>query len=303
MSSPSLRKTTQLRRLIEGPEPFPMVGTFDALTAKLAERCGFPVIYASGYGISAAMLGMPDVGLLTATEMLDTLGRICDAVSRPVIADGDTCYGNYVNATRLVRDVIKAGAAGMHIEDQAFPKRCGHMDNKRLAPAQDMIDKIKAIVDARTDDDFVLVARTDAIAVENFEAALERAERFVEAGADVAFVEAPENEAQMRDIPQRLSMPLWYNASWDGKSPLPSLKELGELGYRIICYPDVVFAATSGIEHMYRSIMQTGYYPDASRMFGFRDFNELVGLEKIEALDNTYGRDDPRAKQNGPGTR
>jgi 2-methylisocitrate lyase-like PEP mutase family enzyme len=293
----SLRKTTQLRRLVEGTEPFPMVGTYDALTARIAERCGFPVIYATGYGISATLLGMPDVGLLTATEMLGTLGRICDVVDRPVVADGDTCYGNYVNATRLAKDLIKAGAAGVHIEDQAFPKRCGHMDSKRLVPPQDMIDKIKAIVDARTDPDFVLIARTDAIAVENFEAALDRAEAFIEAGADVAFVEAPENEWQMREIPKRLKMPLMYNASWDGKSPLPSLQEIGALGYRIISYPDVVFATTRAVEHMYSSILNTGFYPAADRMAGFREFNELVGLDKVEALDNRYGHNDPNRHQ------
>lgn len=273
-----------------------MVGAYDALTAKLAQRAGFPVVYATGYGISASMLGMPDVGLLTMTEMVETLGRICDATDRPVIGDGDTCYGNHVNADRLIRDVEKAGAAGIHIEDQAFPKRCGHMEGKRLAPAREMIDKIKAILDARRDPDFVLIARTDAIAVEGFEAAIERGHAYQEAGADVIFIEAPETEDQMREIPKRFSAPLLYNASWDGKSPVPSMQELGKCGYRIISYPDTIFATTQAVSHMYESIMTRGVFPAADRMFGFQEFNDLVGLTRIDQLNARYSQDEPMMK-------
>jgi 2-methylisocitrate lyase-like PEP mutase family enzyme len=287
---PTLRHTTRLRQMVNGTDPFPMVGAIDALSAKIAVRSGFPVVYATGYGISAAMLGMPDVGLLTMTEMLQTLGRICDVVDRPVIADGDTCYGNHINADRLARDLVKAGAAGVHIEDQTFPKRCGHMEGKQLAPVSDMTDKIKAIVDARPDPDFVVIARTDAIAVEGFERAIERSEAYREAGADVIFVEAPENDFQMREVPKRITAPLMYNASWDGKSPLPSLTEIGALGYRIISYPDTVFAVTQAVAHMYESIIQTGYYPAADRMYGFADFNDLIGLRRVDELNAKYGK-------------
>jgi 2-methylisocitrate lyase-like PEP mutase family enzyme len=268
-----------------------MAGTYDALTALLAERAGFPIVYASGYGISAAKLAMPDVGLLTMTEMVDSLNRICDAVSVPVVADGDTCYGNYVNAGRLMREIEKAGASGIHIEDQTFPKRCGHMEGKRLAPAQEMADKIKAMVDVRKDSDFVLIARTDAVAVEGFDAAIERSERYLEAGADVIFIEAPEDDWQMREIPKRISAPVFYNASWDGKSPLPSLSDIGALGYRIVSYPDIVMCTAAASLHMYHAILETGFYPEGGRMHPFRAFNDLLGLDKIDALNARYARE------------
>jgi len=293
----SLPMAGQLRQLVNGPDAFPMAGAYDGLTAKLAARAGFPVVYATGYGISASMLGMPDVGLLTATEMLFALGHICDMAERPVVADGDTCYGNYVNADRLIRDVEKAGAAGMHIEDQAFPKRCGHMEGKRVVPAQEMIDKIKAICDARRDDDFVLIARTDAVAVEGFEAAIERGHLYREAGADVIFIEAPEDDFQMREVPKRFDAPLLYNASWDGKSPVPPMNEIATLGYRIISYPDVVFATTQAVSHMYGSIFQKGVYPAADRMAGFQDFNELIGLPRIDAMNQHYNYSLPKAAE------
>ncbi|MFT4066662.1 isocitrate lyase/PEP mutase family protein [Paraburkholderia sp.] len=280
---------TVLRHLIEGDMPQPMAGTYDALTAMLAERAGFPIVYVSGYGISAAKLGMPDVGLLTQTEMIDTLNRVCDAVRVPVVADGDTCYGNYVNARRLMREIEKAGAAGVHIEDQTFPKRCGHMEGKSLVPASEMANKIKAMIDTRADDDFVLIARTDAIAVEGFEAAIERSERYREAGADVIFIEAPVDDYQMREIPRRIAAPTFYNASWDGLSPLPSLTEIGELGYRIVSYPDIVMCTAAASAHMYRSILDTGFYPEGGRMHPFRAFNQLLGLDEIDALIARYG--------------
>lgn len=281
-------RAAALRRMIEGSAPLPMAGSYDALTALLAERAGFPIVYASGYGISAAKLAMPDVGLLTMTEMLDTLNRICDAVKVPVVGDGDTCYGNFVNAVRLMRELEKAGAAGVHIEDQAFPKRCGHMAGKRLAPAQEMVDKIKAMTDARADDDFVLIARTDAIAIEGFEAAVERSQRYLEAGADVIFIEAPEDEWQMREIPKRFSAPTFYNASWDGKSPLPSLAEIGELGYRIVSYPDVVLCTAQAVSGMYTSILESGFYPDGGRMAPFAPFNTMLGLDRVDALNAQF---------------
>jgi len=265
-----------------------MSGTHDGLSAKLASAAGFPVLYASGFGISASRLGMPDVGLLTMTEMVDALGRICDAVAQPVVADGDTCYGNYVNATRLIREVEKAGASGMHIEDQVFPKRCGHMAGKRVVPVREMTDKIKAIVDARQDGDFVLIARTDAIATDGFEAAIERGQRYVEAGADMIFVEAPVDDWQMREIPRRFDAPLMYNASWDGLSPVPPMKELAELGYRILSYPDSILASARGLSHMYETIMGKGTYPAADRMAVFADFNQMIGLGAIDALNDRF---------------
>ena len=291
-----MNATSRLRLLLDSGRAVPIVGAYDALTARLVERAGFPAVYVGGYALSATQLGLPDVGLLTMTEMLDAVRRICAAIDIPVIADGDTGYGNHVNTDRLVRELERAGAAGVHLEDQAFPKRCGHMDGKRLDSVQAMVDKVAAAAAARTDPDFLIVARTDALAVEGFEAALERAERFRQAGADVLFVEAPVSNAQIAAIPRRLRAPTWFNASWDGKSPLPSLNELDALGYRLVVYPDTVFAATRAVMKLLESIRDTGGYGDANALAGFAEFNELAGLSRVTQLDRLYGRETGQAE-------
>lgn len=291
-----MNATSRLRLLLDSGRAVPIVGAYDALTARLVERAGFPAVYVGGYALSATQLGLPDVGLLTMTEMLDAVRRICAATDIPVIADGDTGYGNHVNTDRLVRELERAGAAGVHLEDQAFPKRCGHMEGKRLDSVQAMADKVAAAAAARTDPDFLIVARTDAIAVEGFEAALERAERFRQAGADVLFVEAPVSNEQIAAIPRRLRAPAWFNASWDGKSPLPSLKELDALGYRLVVYPDTVFAATRAVMRLLESIRDTGGYGDAEALAGFAEFNELAGLSRVAQLDRLYGRETGQAE-------
>jgi 2-methylisocitrate lyase-like PEP mutase family enzyme len=280
--------TARLRRLITGDTAIPVVGAYDALTARLVEQAGFQAVYVGGYALSATQLGLPDVGLLTATEMLESVRRICGAIDTPVIADGDTGYGNHVNTDRLIRDLIRAGAAGVHLEDQTFPKRCGHMDGKRIVPVQAMIDKISAAADARSDPDFVIVARTDALAIEGFEAAIDRAARFAEAGADVLFVEAPLTNEQIAAIPRRLATPSWFNASWDGKSPLPDLKTLDHMGYRLVVYPDTVFAATRAVMRLLDSLRDHGTYGDPDALIGFAAFNALAGLGRVAALDDRY---------------
>ena len=291
-----ISRAARLRLLLDSGRAVPIVGAYDALTARLVERAGFPAVYVGGYALSATQLGLPDVGLLTMTEMLDAVRRICAATDIPVIADGDTGYGNHVNTDRLVRELERAGAAGVHLEDQAFPKRCGHMDGKRLDSVQAMADKVAAAAAARTDPDFLIVARTDAIAVEGFEAALERAERFRQAGADVLFVEAPVSNEQIAAIPRRLRAPAWFNASWDGKSPLPRLAELDALGYRLVVYPDTVFAATRAVMKLLESIRDTGGYGDAGALAGFAEFNELAGLSRVAQLDRLYGRETGQAE-------
>jgi 2-methylisocitrate lyase-like PEP mutase family enzyme len=284
----ALTQAGRLRRMINQPRAIPIVGAYDALVARLIERAGFEAVYVGGYALSATQLGLPDVGLLTMTEMLDSVRRICGAIDVPVIADGDTGYGNHVNTDRLIRELERAGAAGVHLEDQAFPKRCGHMDGKRLDSVQAMVDKIAAAADARTDADFVIVARTDALAVEGFEAALDRAARFQQAGADVLFIEAPTTLEQIAAIPRLLPGLHWFNASWDGKSPLPTLAALDGFGYRLVIYPDTVFAATKAVARLLATIRDTGGYGDADLLTGFQDFNELAGLGRAAALDRRY---------------
>jgi 2-methylisocitrate lyase-like PEP mutase family enzyme len=278
----------RLRSLLAENRAIPVVGAYDALIARLIERAGFEAVYVGGYALSATQLGLPDVGLLTMTEMLDSVRRICGAIDVPVIADGDTGYGNHVNTDRLIRELERAGAAGVHLEDQAFPKRCGHMDGKRLDTVQAMVDKIAAAADARRDKDFVIVARTDALGVHGFDAAIERAARFREAGADVLFVEAPISVEQIAAIPKLLPGPNWFNASWDGKSPLPSLKELNALGYHLVIYPDTVFAAVKAVTKLLATIRETGGYGSADLLTGFQEFNELAGLGRVAALDRRY---------------
>ncbi|MGE0653718.1 MAG: oxaloacetate decarboxylase [Alphaproteobacteria bacterium] len=287
----------RFRALLAGDVAVPAVGAYDALSARLVERAGFPVVHVGGYGLAATQLGLPDVGFLTMTEMIDSVRRICATVDVPVLADGDTCYGNHLNADRLIRELERAGAAGVHIEDQAFPKRCGHMDGKRLAPAPEMVDKIKAAVDARRDPSFVLIARTDAIAVTGFEDAIARGHAYREAGADVIFIEAPETDAQVRDIPRRMGGLTLFNASWDGKSPLPALPDLGAIGYRLVLYPDTIFAATRAVMTMLDGLKAHGRYVGGDAAFTtFREFNELIGLPRVEALDARFSGSEPSSK-------
>jgi 2-methylisocitrate lyase-like PEP mutase family enzyme len=282
-------RTATLRRLLAEDRAISTVGAYDALTARLIERAGFEAVYVGGYALSATQLGLPDVGFLTMTEMLDSVRRICAAISVPVIADGDTGYGNHLNTDRLIRELERAGASGVNLEDQAFPKRCGHMEGKRLDTVQAMVDKIAAAADARTDADFVIVARTDALAVEGFDAAIERAARFREAGADVLFVEAPVTTDQIAAIPKLLPGLNWFNASWDGKSPLPALATLQGYGYRLVIYPDTAFAATKAVMRLLETIRDTGGYGSAELLTGFQEFNALAGLGRAAALDRRYG--------------
>jgi len=284
----AMTHAARLRSLLAENRAIPVVGAYDALTARLVERAGFAAVYVGGYALSATQLGLPDVGLLTMTEMLDSVRRICGAIDVPVIADGDTGYGNHVNTDRLIRELERAGAAAVHLEDQAFPKRCGHMDGKRLDTVQAMVDKIAAAADARRDPDFVIVARTDALAVEGFDAAIDRAARYREAGADVLFVEAPVTVEQIAAVPKLLPGPQWFNASWDGKSPLPTLKALDALGYHLVIYPDTVFAAVKAVSTLLATIRDTGSYGSAELLTGFQEFNELAGLGRAAALDRRY---------------
>jgi 2-methylisocitrate lyase-like PEP mutase family enzyme len=288
----------RLRELLSTERAVPAVGAFDVLSARLVERAGFPVVHVGGYGLSAAQLGLPDVGYLTMTEMLDAVRRICGAVDVPVLADGDTGYGNHLNTDRLIRELERSGAAGVHLEDQVFPKRCGHMEGKRLAPRREMVDKIRAAVDARRDPAFVLIARTDAIAVSGFDEAIDRSRAYLEAGADMIFVEAPVSRLQIADIPKRVPGPTVFNASWDGKSPLPRLDELGALGYRLVLFPDTIFAAARGVMRMLEDLGTNGQYTrGASDLIGFREFNEIVGLARVEALDSRHGLADDQAEE------
>lgn len=241
MAGPGAR----LKELLAKRRPLVAPGVFDGLSAHLARRAGFPVLYASG-GAIARSIGLPDLGLCGMAEIAERLRHIVEAADCPVLADGDTGHGTALHVRRTVRTFERAGIAGLHIEDQGFPKRCGHIAGKTLIPVTEMAGKIAAAAAARRDPDFVVAARTDSIAVEGFEAAMERAAAYKEAGADILFVEAPETERQIADIPRRLPGPLMINMFRGGRTPFVPAQRLGEMGYDLVIVPSDLQRAVVG---------------------------------------------------------
>lgn len=267
------------------------VGAFNTLSAKIIDKAGFPSVYVTGYGASANILGKPDIGLLSMTEMVRHVGYITDAVEGAVIADADTGYGNPLNVIRTVQEYEKAGVAAIQLEDQTWPKRCGHMEGKQIIPAEEMVQKIRAAVDARRSDDTLIIARTDAIAVKGFDEAIRRARMYYEAGADVLFVEAPEDEKQLREIPKTIKgAPFMANMIEGGKTPVLSFKELQEMGYAIVIYPlSTLYIITKAVMDLVEEMKQTGTPASIiSRMATFSEFNEIVGLKAIGELEKKY---------------
>lgn len=293
-----MRHTRRLRELLARPGAIIAPGVADALNARLVAKHGFEAIYMTGAGTTAVRLGMPDVGLLTMTEMVDNAARIADASGLPLVADADNGYGGVLNVRRAIQAYERAGAAAVHIEDQEMPKRCGHLMGKVLVPAQEMVSKIKAAVDARADPDFVVIARTDAIAVEGFEAALERAERYRDAGADVIFVEAPGAE-QLPAIAPRVRAPLLYNVAASGKTPFLAKEEIERLGFKLIIFPNwVLLAAIRAASRVLATLKETGSIASlANDVATFREFFDLIGMPQVQALEARYGvAEEARAK-------
>jgi 2-methylisocitrate lyase-like PEP mutase family enzyme len=288
------RPTSILRGLLKGPELISAPGVADALNARLVAQAGFQAIYMTGAGTSAVRLGVPDIGLLTMHEMVDNAGRIAEASGLPLIADADTGYGGPINVRRTIQAYERAGVAGVHIEDQQWPKRCGHLAGKTLIPTEEMSAKIKAAVDARVDHDFVVIARSDAIAVEGFEAALERGKAYEEAGADVIFIEAPRDMEQLRQIPKTFGVPSLYNLASSGKTPLLPASEIEDLGYKIVIYPNlVILAAIPAITGMLAELKETGSVTGIiKRVATFREFFDLLGMEEIQEMEERYAVSD-----------
>ena len=284
--------TTRMRALLARPGCLVTPGVADAFAARMVKMEGFEAVYMTGFGTTLSRLGMPDVGLLTANEMIDNAGRIVDASGLPVIADADTGYGNPINTRRTIRDYEKAGVAGVHLEDQAWPKRCGHLAGKRVIPTAEMVGKIKAACDARRDDDFVIITRTDAIAVEGMEAALERGERYREAGADVLFIEAPIGREQVEVVSKRFKgVPLLYNMASSGKTPDLPAEELGKLGFKIAIYPNwIMLAAIPAMQNLLRELKKTGSIAHMrDKVANFKQFTDIAGLPEIQELEKLYG--------------
>ena len=285
-----MKHTTALRNLLARPGALMAPGVADALNARLVRKHGFEAVYMTGAGTTAVRLGMPDVGLLTMTEMVDNAARIADASGLPLIADADNGYGGVLNVRRTVQAYERAGVAAVHIEDQVLPKRCGHLAGKTLVPVEEMEAKIRAATDARTDDDFVLIARTDAVAVEGFEPALERAARYREAGADVLFVEAPSAE-QLPKIAPRLKAPLLYNMATSGKTPFLGRAEIERLGFKLIIYPNwMMLAAIRAASEVLAELKETGSIANLAREVpSFKEFFDLLGMPEVQELEARYG--------------
>ncbi|WP_030705386.1 MULTISPECIES: isocitrate lyase/PEP mutase family protein [unclassified Streptomyces] len=252
------RPTTRLRRLIGGDGIHVAPGAYDGLSARLVEESGSELLYASG-GAIARSFGVPDIGLLSLTEVVARIEQMVEVTSLPVFADADTGFGNAVNAVRTLALYERAGVAGMHIEDQTFPKRCGHLDDKSLVSTDEMVRKVRAVYEARTDPDFVLIARTDAIATEGLDAAVERAHAYAEAGADVIFVEAPETVEQIERIAERVPQPKLINMFHGGKTPVVPRERLRELGYRLVIVPsDLQRAVITAVRRTLEAINRDG---------------------------------------------
>ncbi|BBL47317.1 MULTISPECIES: isocitrate lyase/PEP mutase family protein [Metallosphaera] len=280
----------KLRELLSSREILLAPGAFDALSARLVEFTGFEVVYMTGFGTSAGLLGYPDVGLLTMTEMVDNARRIVDAVNIPVIADADTGYGNPINVIRTIQEYERAGVAGIHIEDQVFPKKCGHISGKEVIPADDMVQKIGAAKDVKSPD-FLLIARTDAIAVEGLDSALERARQYYRAGADMIFVEAPENLEQIETISRELKgIPLLFNWAEGGKTPPVSLDTLRRLGFKLVIFPvSTLLSATLVMKSVLEQIRKDGTPLNVmDKLYPFKEFLNFIGLPEVQSLEKRY---------------
>ncbi len=291
--TPGTDAPSRLRALLALPGPLLVPGAYDALSARLVEATGFDAVYMTGFGATASLLGLPDVGLLTMSEMADNASRMARAVDLPLIADADTGYGNAINVVRTVQQFEQAGVAAVQLEDQISPKRCGHMSGKQVVPLTEMVDKLGAAVAARSDPDLVIIARTDARAVEGLDAALTRAEAYWQAGADVLFIEAPESEAEIETIAQAFpNAPLVFNWVERGFTPMLPLERVAELGFAIVIFPvATLFSATAGMQRYLTSLRATGTPLAAlSDAIPFDDFTDLVGLPEVRTFEASVVR-------------
>ena len=294
-----MRPTSRLRELLAGPDMLVAPGAYDGITARLIEQAGFQAVYMTGAGTSASF-GLPDYGLLSMTEMVGNAARMASATSLPLIADADTGYGTELNVVRTVQEHERAGTAGIHIEDQVSPKRCGHLDGKELVPLEEFLAKIRAAVTTRRDPDFVVIARTDARSVAGFDEAVRRANAALAAGADLAFVESPQSLEEVREVPRLVRGPCLLNVVWGGKTPQVAMADAQAMEYRVAILPGVLLKTVYGAcDAALRSLRETGRHPtplfDASVQDSFRRF----GADEWDALRTRF-REAPAAPEEAP---
>ncbi len=286
------KMTTVLRNQLRQPGIIVAPGAYDCLTAKLIEREGFSAVYMTGGGTAVTRVGQADLGFTTMTEMIASASAITSTISVPLIADADTGYGGALNTYRTVREYEKAGVAALHIEDQAFPKRCGHLDGKEVVSIEEMSTKIRAACDARTDDDFVIIVRTDALAVTGLDDTLRRCVAFAEAGADVLFVEALRSQDDIDQVRRTVDLPLLYNFVEHGKSPLIPVPELEALGFKMVIFPGSIMLSVCALaQRILQEIRQHGTTASLTGdMVGVVEFFEIMGLQKCLEMDQQWAQ-------------
>ncbi|QKV18550.1 isocitrate lyase/PEP mutase family protein [Oricola thermophila] len=287
-----MSNNAKLKSLFRSGRTTIAMGAYDPLSARLVERAGYDLVYLGGYAAAAAMLGLPDLGMMTATEVADHIRRVRAVTTVPILVDADNGHGSALNTARTIAEFLAAGASGVHMEDQVLPKKCGHMGGKRLVPVRDMISKIRAAREAGGEE-FALIARTDAIAIDGTDAAIERAARYAEAGADALFLDAPESMAHVEQIGRDLGplgVPLVFNAASTGKTPTLAVKEIEALGFNVILYPiEAMLAALAGARLVMDTLKVEGSLEGIrDRMASFADMQDLLGVAKMEALDERF---------------
>jgi len=280
-----------LRNMLKKEKPLVIPGVYDAIGAKIAEKVGFEAMFQTGYGTSATLFGMPDYGFIGATETLDNARRICNAVAVPVIVDSDTGYGNALSVWKLVRELESAGASGIFLEDQRWPKRCGHMQGKEIISQEEYTEKLGAALDARQSKNFIIVARTDARATEGLDSAIERGLQNKKTGADAIFIEAPKTLEEMKKIGKSIKAPLVANMIEGGATPISSADTLHKIGFKIILYPlSVLFANTFATMDILQELKKSGDTTKfKQKVVNFDQFNDLVELPKFQKLEKKYG--------------
>jgi 2-methylisocitrate lyase-like PEP mutase family enzyme len=285
--------TTHLADRLRQPGLVSCPGVFDLISAKIADTMPFDALYMTGYGVVASHLGLPDAGLATYSDMVGRVKQIAGATGKPVIADGDTGYGGLLNVQHTVRGYEAAGAAAIQLEDQEFPKKCGHTPNRRVIPLAEAAQKIRVAAESRSSKDFLIIARTDARAGLGLDEALRRGEAFAKAGADILFIEAPESETEMRRIGASFDLPLVANMVEGGKTPLLSKAELEAIGYKIAIFPASGFlAAAAALTAIYRRIADEGSTKDADvPLYPFPEFSRLMGFEDVWEFERRYSQD------------
>ena len=284
MADPALRKALKKRDVIVAP------GVYDLISALVADRMGFKALYVTGYGTVASAMGLPDAGIATYRDMVERIGTIAKMTKTPVIADADTGYGGLLNVRHTIRGYEAAGVTAIQLEDQEFPKKCGHTPNRRVIPAEDMVQKIRVAADSRSSKDFLIIARTDSRTSLGLDEAMRRMETYAKAGADILFIEAPESEKEMERIGKRFDLPLLANMVNGGRTPMLPAARLKELGYSIAIFPAAGFLATAAaLQGAYGELLDAGTSTGKTPMVKFSEFNELIGFPDIWAFEKKWG--------------